>query len=291
MIHLPFDIIAYWVTFLRDDPGTLITCASLNRLWHQACRPHIFQRIVVDVRKHTTDPLVKLESFLDSDRSIGPLVQELRLRFLISDRERGNSYESWICDVPRLLLTRLPYVHSLEIIGLGLPNDDFPPTFYEELQQLVYIKRLSLVYCCTLYDVLNGFVSNLPNLTELHIHGQWLATRLSGQDDFDLDRIPLPRNIPKLKTFYYHNDDASGPSTLAFLEWIRPIKTLKSVGIHIDRDIALKDVAQFFRERGDSLEQVEIRFLDRSDYWEWDEAHPEGNARELICRTHNRTQC
>ena len=274
MICLPYDLIAYVVQFLQDDPRTLHICASLSRMWHEVCRPQILQKVTIDVRKHTEDPLKRLESLLDQDPSITLLVREIRVSFLTSGRERGSSCEPWIYDLPRLLFKKLPSVQSLEIVGLGLPGDDFCPDFYQALQRLTSIKRLSLIYCCLLYDVLNSIIISFPNLEDLHIHGQWLAARLHGDDDFDLDRIPpLPR-IPALKTFYYHNDDTSGPSTHAFLNWIKPIHSLRSIGIHVDSDAQLKQVAAFLRERGPHLEHLEIRFLSCADYWEWDNDSP-----------------
>ncbi len=270
MICLPFDIIACIAQSLWDDPGTLCTCALLNRVWHEVCRPQILYRIVVDVQRHKEEPFKRLEHLLDTDPSIQPLVREIRISFLETARERGSSYQPWLTDLPQLLYRKLRYVRSLEIVGLGLPQDDFPPFFYQELRQAASIKRLSLVYCCILYEVLNNLVSNLQSLEELHIHGQWLASRVDGPDDFNLERIPPPLRMPALKSFYYHNDDSSGPSVHAFLEWIKPVHTLKSVGFHIDETSSLKAVAEFLQRRGNTLENVELRFLDMED---WDTEH------------------
>lgn len=269
MIRLPFDIIAHVTQCLWDDPHTLCTCTLLSRMWHEVCRPQILYKITIDVRRHKDEPLKRLEHLLDSDPSIHPLVRQIRISFLESDRERGSSCQPWMYDFPRLLYQKLPCVGSLEIVGLGLPEDDFPPIFYQQLRQATSIKRLSLVYSCILYEVLNSLVSSLQNLEELHIHGQWLASRIIGPDDFNLDRIPSPLRMPPLKSFYYHNDDASGPSVHAFLNWVAPIRTLRSVGIHVDEVSSLKAVAEFIQQRGSTLENIELRFLDSVDSgWE-----------------------
>lgn len=174
--------------------------------------------------------------------------------------ERGMGSEPWFNEVPRLIRERLPNVHSLEVIGLGYFLGK-PPTeeFFKPLSQIPLLRRLSLVRCCIPNDALNSFVTNIPGLEDLHIHNQWLYG-FHTSPPFDLSHIPPPRFLPPLRSFRYHNDDRSGPSSFAFLQWIGLLGTLRSLGIHINRKGSSEKLGLLLSHLGSALEHVELRF-------------------------------
>ena len=102
-------------------------------------------------------------------------------------------------------------------------------------------------------------VTNIPGLEDLHIHNQWLDG-VHTSHSFDLNHIPPPRCMPLLRSFRYHNDDGSGPSSFAFLQWIGLSSSLRSLGIHLNRKGSSEKVGLLLSQLGSALEHVELRF-------------------------------
>lgn len=252
-------------------------------MWHAAFRPIIFRKITITCRRDFNnlnppvfdehDPITKLNHLLDWDPSLGFLVKAVRVRFQIQGvwaavSEAALWPKSCLEQIIQLLNERLPNVQHLVVVGMEEALMKPTDRLYAELTRATSIRWLSLVRCCIPYTVMNGIVSNIPNLKHLHIHNQWLAS--CEGEEFDLDKISPLTPFPDLKSFYYHNDRASGPTTDAFLTWSWPAQNLTAIGIHVDRLAVVPRVGKFLRELGGSLESLQINRIDPLSNWRWD---------------------
>lgn len=204
-----------------------------------------------------------------------PLIRSLKVRFDNSISENSSFCKPWFLHLPAFIVENLPRLCRLEIISLGDFDESQVDTqdFFSTLQRITTIKSLTLNHCCIPYHALNGFVTSLSGLETLHCHDHWL----DGNEAFDLHTIPpIPKEqIPSLKIFYYHNDRAMGPTTRAFIKWLSPVSTLKTVGLHIDEEKSLRTAGKFLCRLGENLEHLELRFLDEVGDWGWDNGCPE----------------
>lgn len=241
------------------DKEPLLPFALTCQLWHLACRSLIFRRVFLKGHGANEDPLASLVEILDSDSSIGPLVWCLKIE--VSPPTRW-SCDQWVYDFPRMLNTRLPSLRTIDIHGLGNFTEYRCHGFFSHLSLFSTVKSFKISHCCILYHALNLFVSSLTNLEHLHIHDFWLDSQ-SETEPFDLSTIPQCPKLPtSLKSFRFHSEDGTGPSAHAFATWISPVRTLRSCGIHIYREQCLVAVGELLRTLGDSLEHLELRFLD-----------------------------
>lgn len=268
---LPFELLGQIASFLHNDTPSLLAFASVCLTWRAASRHIRFHQITLDARRQGEHPLEKLQVLLKSDPSLGSLIRVVRAWFVIEGHPFTSFYEPWFSQLPIVLHNNLPRVHTLEIRGLGEFGELPAGNFFSELSYVASIEHLSLVHCCLRHQQLNDFITSLPNLKSLHVHNHWLATRPFNWSEFDPHNIPLPSHFPPLTTFNYHNDNASGPTSLAFLHWLSPIRTLRSVGIHIDSGDAgsILEISEFLANLGGSLEHLELRFLDKVPKLSW----------------------
>lgn len=256
---IPYDLIVLIAHSLWLEKESLFSFAMTCRDWRIASRPLILRQVLLKGQGLDVDPLASFVEMLDSDPCIGPLVWELRIE--TSPPSRWTC-DPWIYSLPRMLHTRLPSLRALDFYGLG----DFTlyriNKFFSQLSLFSTVKSLTIRHCCILYEALNLFVSSLPNLEHLHIHDFWLDSH-SDTETFNLSAIPpCPKPPLALKSFRFHSDDGTGPFTHAFTTWIASARSLRSCGIHITQEESLPSVGNLLKSLGDSLEHLELRFLD-----------------------------
>lgn len=252
-LSIPYDILFLIAKLLSNDLSALRAFALVCTDWHAISRPFLLERIRVDDSLKT---LGKLGELLDADSSISDFIRVVTVR----SREtqfgtQSSTNEPWFYRLPTFLHQRLPRVSFLEMEGLA--ESPLSSTFFQRLSQNSSITSLSLVDCFTIDDVLGNFITSLPQLLDLHIHSNRNA--LNTHPSSFTSR---PEHIPPLQSVIYH-----GHGLRSFLDWLGPVATLKSVGLHIDDSDTLPVVGSLLRLVNSTLERLELRIL----YKTWDE--------------------
>lgn len=260
--RLPPELVFHTSQFLRGDANTLCSASLSSRIWRVACRPLLFHSITLDDTMYLSkdDPIRLFEEFLDSNPEIYPLIKVVKARLLQNFGDRGISCRPWFNDLPNFIHRRLPNAHTFEVIGLGYFHGKASETFFTDLSLITSLRRLSLIRCCISNEVLNGFVTSISGLEDVHIHNQWMDG-VHTTHQFDLSHIPSPPLMPALKGFSYHNDDNTGPNSMAFLEWVGPVNSLTSLRIVLNRKGSFRRVGQLLCQSRSSLQHLELNFL------------------------------
>ncbi len=248
---IPYDILFLIAKLLSNDLSALQAFTLVCSDWHAISRPFLLERIKVDDSLKT---LGKLGELLDADSSISDFIRVVNV-WLQGTYFESQAYEPWFYRLPTFLHQKLPRVYALEIEGLT--ESPLSSPFFQRLSQTSSITSLSLVDCYTIGNVLGNFIASLPQLLNLNIHCNRNAPNIH-----PTSFTSPPELIPPLQSVIYH-----GHGLRSFLEWLGPVATIKTVGLHIDNSDSLPVVGSLLRQLGGALECLELRIL----YKPWDE--------------------
>ncbi|CAL1708502.1 unnamed protein product [Somion occarium] len=196
--NLPNELIHHITGYLWNDRYSLLDCITVCRSWHTAALPHLYH--TYDLAK--MDDLAQLEGQIKNDRRVGYWIKELRIH-RVSALEPTVSQSQGILPL-QLFLERFPVhlpealksLRGIEFHGFYAYPDtawaNVPLTsFLEALGSFASVTTITFVGCSLPLYVTLAFVHALPNVVDLHCHGNYCV-------DFGSPESTVTQRFPRI---------------------------------------------------------------------------------------------
>lgn len=245
-LDLPTELIAHIIIEAHNIGGVsaLSSCALVCSTWNLISRPNILYKIKLTTIIHLRD----LGSLLDADPSVPPFVRVLVVQPLV---EEPLVASPWIEQVPQILPSRLPNLHTIHLNDLCDFGEHINPQFITHFSTFSTVRNLAFDNAVIDFDRLISIAASLPALQVVDFG----FMRPLGSSTPTCPRIRSPR----LLSLGVHAGRIESKALEHVVGWLAPsyhsLRQLE-LSIYIGNT---RTVGRLLRDIGKGLERLELR--------------------------------
>lgn len=174
---LPFELVAHIASYLAKDTESLLACSATCRLWRNATRPQIFQKVTIGNPPH-------LQAFYDvvkGEPIIGLWVKKIRFTITRGHPSQRLYPFHWMINAGEILrgleknLTKLDSV-TFDSVFVGHGPSDYTSLF-EVIAKFQTIRRIKVSRCYPSVTPFCNFLCKLPRLDSVSIESSGPVSR------------------------------------------------------------------------------------------------------------------